>query len=312
VRFYLGTHMPHWLRDSNVPLFVSHRRLKRYRTLPVAATRWALDSGGFTELSMYGEWRTEEEEYAEAVARYRDEIGQLDWAAPMDWMCEPWIVAKSGKSVEHHMALTVANYVVLRDVWPDLPFVPVLQGWVMDDYLRCIEMYEQVGVDLRDEPTVGLGSVCRRQATDEIGRIVERLSRGGIRLHGFGVKGDGLARYGWMLNSADSMSWSARGRRIKPCPHSSAQSCANCRPHALEWRRRALRATSSPVQAELPLESNTCARDAGLVPRWGSPARPVDNSATQLPGGIEMNQDFARERNRGVRGTVPRSRAWGN
>lgn len=52
MRFYLGTHMPHWLNDSTVPLFVSHRRLARYRgALPTAATHWALDSGGFTELA---------------------------------------------------------------------------------------------------------------------------------------------------------------------------------------------------------------------------------------------------------------------
>lgn len=255
MKFYLGTHMPHWLNDSAVPLFVSHRRLVRYRrSLPRASCSWALDSGGFTELSMFGEWRTTEEQYAEAVARYQDEIGLLDWAAPMDWMCEPWIVAKTGLSVAHHQALTAANYVLLHDLWPDLPFIPVIQGWTMPDYERQIEQYERLGVNLFAEPVVGLGSVCRRQGTDEIGTIVERLSRDGLRLHGFGVKGDGIRRYGWMLTSADSMSWSARGRRIRPCPHSTTrQSCANCRPHALAWRERALRSTNRPVQASLLL-----------------------------------------------------------
>ncbi len=34
--------------------------------------------------------------------RYRDEIGCLLWAAPQDWMCEPWITAKTGLTVAEH------------------------------------------------------------------------------------------------------------------------------------------------------------------------------------------------------------------
>src|SRR5690242_4741899 len=97
MRFYLGTHMPSWLTKTDVPLFVSHRRLLgelrpgrgARKTLPRARGPWALDSGGFTELQMFGEWRTTPAEYIAAVRRYRDEIGGLVWAAPMDWMCEP-------------------------------------------------------------------------------------------------------------------------------------------------------------------------------------------------------------------------------
>lgn len=54
--FYLGTHMPHWLTSSRFPLFVSHKRLARYKRLPVARCRWALDSGAFSELSTHGRW----------------------------------------------------------------------------------------------------------------------------------------------------------------------------------------------------------------------------------------------------------------
>lgn len=50
MRFFLGTHHPHWLADArfmDVPLFVSHRQISRYKTLPRAVGEWALDSGGF-------------------------------------------------------------------------------------------------------------------------------------------------------------------------------------------------------------------------------------------------------------------------
>ena len=61
--FYLGTHMDGWLAHVGVPLFVSHRRLARRKTLPKARSGWALDSGGYSELSLYGGWRTTPEEY---------------------------------------------------------------------------------------------------------------------------------------------------------------------------------------------------------------------------------------------------------
>ena len=70
-----------------------------------------------------------------AVRRYRDEIGRLEWAAPIDWMCEPFMLAKTGLAIAVHQAHTVANYLELRSLVPELPFVPVLQGWSRDDYL---------------------------------------------------------------------------------------------------------------------------------------------------------------------------------
>lgn len=48
--FYLGTHQPQWLGRYDVPMFISRRRLSSRKSLPQARGRWALDSGGFTEL----------------------------------------------------------------------------------------------------------------------------------------------------------------------------------------------------------------------------------------------------------------------
>lgn len=242
MRFYLGTHIEGWLARTDVPLFVSHRRLARRRTLPQAAGRWALDSGGFTELSMHGRWQTSPESYVAAVRRYRDEIGGLDWAAPQDWMCEPWMLAKTGLSVTEHQQRTITSVLNLRASAPDLPFVPVLQGWAIDDYLNCIDLYTDAGVDLTLEPTVGLGSVCRRQSTSEIHDICAALAAHGLRLHGFGIKTSGLGRYGRHLQSADSMAWSYGARRNPPLPGHTHKSCANCLPWALRWRDRTLRA----------------------------------------------------------------------
>lgn len=256
MRFYLGTHMPHWLERVAVPLFVAHNRLHRRRTLPRALTRWALDSAAFSEVAGHGRFLTTPTQYVAAVRRYRDEIGQLDWAAPQDHMCESWVLARSelANTVPQAQAWTVDNYMRLRDLDPTLPFVPVLQGQTIDDYRRHADAYQRAGIDLTTEPVVGVGSVCRRQATAEIAALIATLAADGLALHGFGVKADGLRRYGWCLRSADSLAWSDGGRRIRPCPQRPVGSCANCLHHALEWRRKVVaadNATPQPIQLDL-------------------------------------------------------------
>lgn len=241
--FYLGTHMPSWFAKTSVPLFVSRTRLEvapgEFRKrLPTAQGRWAMDSGGFTQLHKYGRWTLVPERYADQVRRARDEIGRLDWAAPMDWMCEPSARAMTGFSTAKHQGLTVENFLELRALAPDLPIIPVLQGFEVEDYARCVEMYEAAGVDLAAEKVVGLGSVCRRQATEEIEVIAAGLHERGLKIHGFGVKTQGLGRYAGCLASADSLAWSFRGRHVRPCGHGPAGSEANCLPFALDWRRR--------------------------------------------------------------------------
>ena len=47
---------------------------------------WALDSGGFTELTQAGRWTISAREYVAATARYDQEIGKLGRAACQDWM----------------------------------------------------------------------------------------------------------------------------------------------------------------------------------------------------------------------------------
>ena len=225
-----------------MPLFVSRRTLgTSKKAWPRALGPWALDSGGFSELSMFGGWKTSAETYVAEVRRAVVEIGHLRWAAIQDWMCEPWILKKTGLSIDEHQRRTVDSLVELRTLAPELPWTPVLQGWRRDDYLRHVEMYEQGGVDLAREPLVGLGSVCRRHATREAEWIVDSLRRAGVdRLHGFGFKSEGLAKLWGQLASADSLAWSFRARRSPPLAGHPHKSCANCPEFALAWRERML------------------------------------------------------------------------
>jgi len=239
---YLGTHKPYWLWDkelSGVPLMVSHRTLGAVVHKYPAVMPWTLDSGGFTELTQYGEWRLAEADYIQSVRQYQAQIGKLLWCAPQDWMCEPVILQKTGLVIAEHQLRTVRSYLSLRSA--GLPVIPVLQGWTLEDYLQCWGLYEEHGVGLATESTVGLGTICRRQGTAEAEVIVRRLQQEGLRLHGFGFKLTGLAKVSNAMKSADSLAWSMHARYRAALPGCTHRNCANCKKYALAWRQRVLK-----------------------------------------------------------------------
>jgi hypothetical protein len=247
LRLFLGTHHPGWIwnpamwdDDEEVPLFVSHMRLRQCGKLWEAVQPWALDSGAYSMLKAHGKWLISPLEYVNAVLRYEWEIGGIEWAATQDWMCEPFILAKTGLSVRQHQELTVRNYFELERIWgekTDLlsPFVPPVQGYTIDQYRECVGLYLIEGLNLMDAPLVTLGSVCRRQGTQEIKEIVTELSP--LKLHGFGVKQKGFDLYRDLLVSADSMAWSFAARKSYPMPGHEYQhiNCANCIEYAKAW-----------------------------------------------------------------------------
>lgn len=235
-RFFLGTCNPEDLRKTSVPLFVSRRRLIRLKRLPVPSGPWALDSGAFTELSMHGRWSIDAMQYSSEVRRFSQEMGMMRWAAIQDWMCEPIMIKKTRQSVGEHQRRTVANYKLLNQLAPDLPWCPVLQGFTNAEYWECLRRYEDAGVDLRSLPVVGLGSVCRRQDTNMVEELIQELHDYGLNLHGFGFKVKGIERSAKWLTSADSMAWSFEARRSEPLPGCSHEKCANCLKYALKWR----------------------------------------------------------------------------
>jgi hypothetical protein len=258
--FWLGTHQTHWLRTVKVPLFVSRRTLLARKTMPEAAGPYALDGGGFTELSMFGGWAVNAKNYISDVTRIFEHVGPAAWCPPQDWMCEPDVIAGCPKknwpgtrlSVAEHQRRTVVSLLELRGLASELPCVPVLQGWTRDEYFRCWDLYESAGVDLSKEPLVAVGSVCRRQGTKFAASLLRSLAQSGLRLHAFGLKTKGLQLCGEYLESADSMAWSRGARFDKPLRGCTHKTCANCLRYALRWRRKILAESRSacrrPVQ----------------------------------------------------------------
>lgn len=256
IEFYLGAPNSAWLyMHPGIPLFVSRRQMpkKKFRR---AVVDWALDSGGFTELQKYGKWTIESWEYACLVNTYHNEVGRLRWAAQQDWMCEPIVInggtaggqkfVGTGLSVRRHQELTVENFLELNGMCK-VPIVPVIQGFTKDEYHECIDLYYENGIDLTEFETVGVGSICRRQATKEAADILTSIADRGISIHGFGLKREALKNVHHLLKSADSMAWSFNARhakttcgRINSRTGKPIKNCANCYHAAVEWYEKTM------------------------------------------------------------------------
>lgn len=280
--YYLGGR-PNWLTapeliDQDVPLFIAAPTLARYKTRGEAFPlrrwgRWALDSGAFMALTTKGAddvhpWHMDADDYGSFVVRLVDDLGMPDFAAPQDWPCEPKVRKRTGLTVREHIELTVANFVHLRENFPMIPWIPVLQGWDAADYLYCADLYEANGVDLASYERVGVGSICRRAHVPSIVAVIELFAGRGYRMHAFGVKTTALPVIGHLLASADSYAWSENARKNNHmhagCDHRSKPNadgvtvptdCRNCPRWAVEWRRRVLAKLrpAGPTRRELAL-----------------------------------------------------------
>lgn len=209
--FYTGLHHPNHAVHFE-ECFISINVIRK-RKSDFGARNWIMDSGAFTEVSKFGGYRYDIKEYAEQIKRWHG-CGNLECAVSQDYMCEPFILAKTGLNVSEHQKLTIDRYDALLDC--DLPvyIMPVLQGYSIYDYLKHIEMYSD---RLNDGMRVGVGSVCKRNSSQKIiYNILSEINKNtnSLKLHGFGLKKTALSDYRIrkLLYSADSMAWSFAAR----------------------------------------------------------------------------------------------------
>ncbi len=213
LRFFTGLHQPSDAKHFDAA-FVSVNRL-RDRRGPFKVGDWIMDSGAFTEISTHGHWREPPAVYAAQIKRWSSN-GRLLAAVAQDYMCEPFIVAKTGLSIAEHQRLTIERYdALLACDTGDVYIMPVLQGFDPADYVAHVRQY---GGRLGPCAWVGVGSVCKRngdpQAIEAV-LLAIHAERPDLRLHGFGLKStalsSGLVRE--LLHTADSMAWSFRARK---------------------------------------------------------------------------------------------------
>lgn len=214
MRFFTGLHHPADAKKiAPRPAFISVNAI-RNRKSGFEVGDWIMDSGAFTEISNHGEYRHDVAEYAAQVSRWKHN-GNLLAAVSQDYMCEAFILEKTGMTVLEHQEKTVARYDELLRCETGVYIMPVLQGYAPSDYIRHVRMY---GGRLTQGMWVGVGSVCKRNsnvaAIEDVLRAIHHV-RPDLRLHGFGLKTTALASgiVDKLLYSADSMAWSYAARR---------------------------------------------------------------------------------------------------
>lgn len=199
---------------------ISFMRL-RNRKKKIRLNDWILDSGAFSQISQEGEYFFSVQQYADSI-KYWADCGNLLAAVSQDYMCEPEILEKTKSTVHDHQMKTLERYYQLLNlVTDDIYLMPVLQGWHYEQYLQHLEEY-----DFPVNAWIGVGSICRRQKSKEVVRIIGeiRRARPDLRLHLFGAKSTALANpllHSWVF-SADSASWSYAARlegRDRNSPH---------------------------------------------------------------------------------------------
>lgn len=211
MRFFVGLHQPSDARHFQAS-FVSVNRL-RMRKSDFVVNDWIMDSGAFTEVAKHGGYSRPVSEYAEQIRRWKV-CGNLMAAAAQDYMCEPFVLAKTGLTLLDHQRLTIERYDALLAEDTGAYILPVLQGYEPQEYVDHIRAY---GDRLAYGAWVGVGSVCKRNADPKaIARVLFAIKdeRPDLRLHGFGVKTTALQHpvIRDLLWTADSMAWSFSAR----------------------------------------------------------------------------------------------------
>lgn len=213
MRFFIGLHQPSDAKNF-AAAFVSVNRLKD-RKGPFAVGDWIMDSGAFTIVNKHGGYPHPVSEYAAHIKRW-SKNGNLLAAVAQDYMCEAFVLAKTGLTVADHHRLTIERYDdLLKCDTGGIYVMPVLQGYAPSDYVQHIRLY---GDRLKSGAWVGVGSVCKRngdvQAIEAVLCSI-KAERPDLKLHGFGLKTTAL-RSGLVrscLETADSMAWSFAARK---------------------------------------------------------------------------------------------------
>lgn len=217
--FFTGMHQPH--HAAHVPAaFISINRLRRrHSAFPVPDGGWGMDSGAFTTVNKHGGYPDDAITYALEADRWVRLVPNCRFVVAQDYMCEPFVLKRTGLTVREHQRLTIERYDTLRAAWATLgncgiPILPVLQGFAPHEYVEHLRAY---GDRLPHGAWVGVGSVCKRQGSPSA--IIAVLAaikaeRPDLRLHGFGVKQTALSNptVRALLYSADSMAWSFAAR----------------------------------------------------------------------------------------------------
>lgn len=212
MQMYIGLHQPSDARHFERCCI--HIDRLQGRKKPLGCQELLLDSRAFNELRLYGAYRYGPEEYANRVQATM-QLCPTIIPVTQDYMCEPFILSKTGLTIDDHQRLTIERYDHIKAALGDVLLLPVLQGYHPSDYVNHIHRYAH---RLSYGSWVGVGSVCKRNGNIyaiESVLFAIKEERPDLLLHGFGLKTTALTSslVRSLLYSADSMAWSYNARR---------------------------------------------------------------------------------------------------
>jgi len=187
-----------WYTDKNSDWFGSFR-------IPDKRDGLWVDSGGFQATRKWGT------EYPFTVGECFNWAEQVvaDYVATPDIACEPSL---DSSTVDERVVKTVSNTVEATNLYQDgqwsFELVPVLQGFTVEDYRKCATMFEMYGLDTEYQ---AIGTVCKREDTDEIHRVLSLLEDRfpDAEWHMFGLTKRAWKdrRFWGRFRSADTAAW---------------------------------------------------------------------------------------------------------
>lgn len=216
-----------------------------------------VDSGGFTAARRWGRYPWTPEQYAGFIRAVSRDV-PLAFCATLDYACERGVNREHYQTNTERIEATIANERACREVAPDLPWLPVLQGDTLEE--RAYDLARRRELGMLPTDYAGIGSVCGRGAA--AARRVVRFYDGqlpGVKLHGFGMHIGALDDPVAMgaLRSWDSYSWTwARGARSLRAPEYLKQDGENYSAYARRLAGLYLERTIEPRLARprtLPL-----------------------------------------------------------
>lgn len=168
--------------------------------------RLFIDSGGFAVHKRFGEYPYTVEQYIEYV-QYMMEKWPVTEVAILDYPCEPTVNREIYSSNLDRIRITVDNAISCIDADHNIPWVPVIQGYSLKEYLTCWGLYQDAGIKAN---LWAMGSVCARKKLGGIRTIVTALhKRTKQNLHAFGLTLVSIRdpQVFFALESSDSLAW---------------------------------------------------------------------------------------------------------
>ena len=167
-----------------------------------------IDSGGFPSSFIYNGYNKSDREYLFFVKSVK-----ADYFVLRDYPCESQILKKYNVTVRDQIHRTLEHHLKLLELYENTDIsaepISVIQGWEIQDYLYCIDIFREHGLIL---DYTAIGSTCRRHRIKQTQKVIlavkDSLPRK-VKLHAFGVKLSVLNdKAVWeALYSADSSAW---------------------------------------------------------------------------------------------------------